>query len=159
MAVAGRSQPVPAVISRNSLADAPVLTTPGPWVVQAAATPGWGAVPPWVTSRASLQDFATPVTPAPLVVTTALTAWGKPQAAIIAAAPVPPVPLAGAPQPLIVALAVKLAAAQPPVILRSTVSPFTVGALSASVAAGAVLGATDTAVNALTASTAPSSTN
>lgn len=89
MAVLGRSQPVPAVISRGSLADAPVLTAPAPVVVTAAQT-------------------------AP---------WGRPQAAVITANPAAP---AAAPAftaaPVIVAQAVKAAAAQPPVILRNALA-------------------------------------
>jgi len=51
VAVHGRAHPVPAVISRGSLADAPVLITPAPVVRLAAPTPRWGTPgPPLISS-------------------------------------------------------------------------------------------------------------
>lgn len=158
-ATPGWGLPNAALTSRSSLADAPVLTTPSPVIRQAAATPGWGipgpavissappiaaaapaqaapppvvvwqqplAVPPQqaLTSRSSLADAPVLTTPAPLVVmATAVTPWGRPQAAVITANPgAPPAVAAVTPAPVVVAQAVKLAAAQPPVILRNTLA-------------------------------------
>jgi hypothetical protein len=55
---------------------------------------------------------------------TVITPWGKPQAAIVAANPAAPAaaPAMPAPQPAVIAQAVKIAAAQPPVILRNTLA-------------------------------------
>lgn len=124
MAVAGRSQPVPAVISRGSLQDFATPVSPAPNIVKAAATPGFGVPGPWLITRASLQDFATPVTPVPVVVATAALHL-RLSGAVIVSIPAAPAPAAGAPAPLVVALAVKLAAARPPVISSAplTASP------------------------------------
>src|SRR6266700_57589 len=70
MAQLGRGQPVPAVISRGSLADAPVLTTPAPLVAEAAATPGYGQPqPPLIFAAPLITLPVAAVTPAPVVVT------------------------------------------------------------------------------------------
>jgi hypothetical protein len=152
--------PAAAVLSRNSLADAPVLTTPPPVIEGPAATPGFGRaqpavissapliataapaqatpgpvvvsaqpprVPPGpaVVSRNSLADAPVLTTPAPVVVlATAVTPWGRPQAAVISSGPAAPAAAAAqvTPAPVVVALAVKLAAARPPVILRNTLA-------------------------------------
>jgi hypothetical protein len=106
----GFGQPCPAVISRNSLADAPVLTTGPPVIGEAAATPAWGQPNAALTARSSLQDFATPVTPAPAVIPAAATrGWGIPGPALISAAPFIPAaaPTQATPPPVV-------AAQQPP---------------------------------------------
>src|SRR5260221_401106 len=70
---AGQGVPVPAVISGNSLADAPVLTTQPPHVIPAAATPGWGRPNAGLTSRSSLADAPVLTAQAPHVIQAAAT--------------------------------------------------------------------------------------
>lgn len=129
MAVMGRSYPNPPVIVRSTLADPPVLTIPAPVIVadaagarRFAATQGRGYPAPAIISVAPPIQAAPAVTmPAPLVVVPQPTRPQSPALVITRGALQDPSDFKGR-QPLVVALAVKVAAAQPPIILRGSLA-------------------------------------
>lgn len=104
MAIAGRSYANVPIISRSSLQDAPVLTTPKPVVVSSQPTAAHLAVPRCTILRSTLVDPPVLTTPNPVVIANKTDSrWFATKQALITSNPATPPPVATAtPSPVVI---------------------------------------------------------